>query len=287
MADYLKHHGILKQKWGERHGPPYPLSGGDYSPAEKKAIYTERKKTYSIYNKKHFDQTIKEGTQMHTLSYDKDRTKGTDMFYTAYTKSDRREYDALFNKKIPQDLYDENGNNIGTGEFYKFDVKNTATKDIKVASEDSGTEAFLNLYTKNRDFYNYVTDPERMQALFVDDKYRFKGYKESAAALERIRNTDRPTEADVRSVYRMFNYVIPNTDKDTINQRAKIFNELKKNGYGAMLDTNDSIYGGFHANAPTIVFDMSNIRYDGSPRVSSLQHQKSKLVFVGRKTLGL
>ena len=34
----LAHHGILNQKWGVRHGPPYPLGGGDYSPAQRKAI---------------------------------------------------------------------------------------------------------------------------------------------------------------------------------------------------------------------------------------------------------
>ena len=33
----LYHHGILKQKWGVRNGPPYPLRGGDYTPAQRKA----------------------------------------------------------------------------------------------------------------------------------------------------------------------------------------------------------------------------------------------------------
>lgn len=33
----LRHHGILGQKWGVRNGPPYPLSGGDYTPSQRKA----------------------------------------------------------------------------------------------------------------------------------------------------------------------------------------------------------------------------------------------------------
>lgn len=34
---YLKHHGILGQKWGKLSGPPYPLGSGDHSSSEKAA----------------------------------------------------------------------------------------------------------------------------------------------------------------------------------------------------------------------------------------------------------
>lgn len=37
MDDYIAHHGILGQKWGDKNGPPYPLGSGDHSSAEKKA----------------------------------------------------------------------------------------------------------------------------------------------------------------------------------------------------------------------------------------------------------
>lgn len=34
----IAHHGILNMKWGQRNGPPYPLSPGQHSAAEKKAM---------------------------------------------------------------------------------------------------------------------------------------------------------------------------------------------------------------------------------------------------------
>ena len=36
--NYLKHHGILNQKWGKRNGPPYPLDKNAHSAAEKKTL---------------------------------------------------------------------------------------------------------------------------------------------------------------------------------------------------------------------------------------------------------
>jgi len=38
-SNYLIHHGILGQKWGQRNGPPYPLSASEHSVSEKKADY--------------------------------------------------------------------------------------------------------------------------------------------------------------------------------------------------------------------------------------------------------
>lgn len=42
-------------------------------------------------------------------------------------------------------------------------------------------------------------------------------------------------------------------------QRARFFKAAKEAGYGALLDTNDAIYGAFKARQPVIVFDMDSV----------------------------
>lgn len=292
----IYHHGILGQKWGVRNGPPYPLSGGSYTESEKKQILKKRKARNSIYNKRHFDEVLRrDKTTLSTLSYDRDRTKNVDMFYATHDVFDKHQYNALFNRKIPETLYDESGKSIGTGFFLKYRINNSLKNDIKIASEDSGAEVFRSLYEKDRDFYNFVNDDARMQSYFVDDKYKFKGYREARDVLRKMDdNSYTPTSDELQKVYRMFNYVIPfdgNGDarkgSDVYRQRTKFFNACKEAGYGAVLDTNDAIYGGFKAKSPVIVFDMEQIIPKDIYHTKTVDKHISRLALLGRKALNL
>ncbi len=221
--------------------------------------------------------------------------KNADMFFAAHNVLDKHQYNALFNRKVPQTLYDENGNDIGTGYFMKYRINNSLKQNVKVASEDSGAEVFRSLYKKDRDFYNFVTDNERMPSYFVSDKYKFKGYREARDVLKRMKKDNYVPSADeLQKVYRMFNYVIPydgqgdtRKGRDAYTQRTKFFNACKQAGYGAVLDTNDAIYGGFKARSPVIVFDMDVVVSKDVYRTKTSEQRFSQMVLVGRKVLGL
>lgn len=295
-SDELYHHGIMNQKWGVRNGPPYPLSGGQYSPDERRAIYRHRLKGNRIYNKKHFDEVLDTSKTLRTLSYDPNRTKNADMFYATHDKFDKHQYNALFNKPVPQDLYDVNGNKVGTAKCFKYAIDNGLKYDLKMASEDSGAKIFANLYSKDRDFYNFVTDETRMQSYFDKSKYKFRGYRESKAVLDRMKKNESytPSEKDMKKIYRMFNYTIPydghgdsRKGHDAALQRAKFFKECKNNGYGAVLDTNDAIYGSFKAKSPAIVFDMGAVVPKSVMRTTASSKKVSAMALAYRKAHGL
>lgn len=283
----LYHHGILGQEWGKRNGPPYPLSGGDYSRDEVREIYKRRKNKNSIYNKKHFDRVLKaDKDTLSTLSYNKDRTKNTDMFYATHTKLDKHQYNALFNAPLKD----------AKEKTLKFKIDNKMTKDMKIASEDSAAKAFSDMYSRDRDFYNFVTDPKRMESYFVKDKYKFKAYRESKHVLDKMKDPEyKPSEKDLKTVYRMFNYVLPydgagsdaRGGKDVLNQRKKFFNEMSKRGYSGVLDTNDALYGAFKAESPVIIFDMKNVIPDKIKQTTTGSKRVSQAVLVGRKVLGV
>ena len=298
--DELYHYGIKGQRKGVRNGPPYPLSGGDYSSLEIKknkflSNLNREKIDKNPYAKKHKDFILdSKKTTLTTLSYDRNRTRNTDMFFAATNRLDKAQYNSLFNKKIEKPLYDDGGNYLGTGKFYKFKINNRLKRNMKVASEDSGVDAFSKLYKKDRDFYNFVTDKNRMMDLYPKDKYVFKGYRESMAVIDKMANNKnyKPTKSDVAKMYRLFNYTLPNDGggnekvaTDVKHQRTKFFNELKKEGYGAVLDTNDAIYGGFKARSPVIVFDMDQVIPKDIKNTYVTDKAFSDLIMVGRKVI--
>ena len=79
----------------------------------------------------------------------------------------------------------------------------------------------------------------------------------------------------------------PRMAKDVKTQQKKFFNKLKEKGYGAILDTNDSMYGGLKANAPVIVFDMDALIPQETMQTTYIDVIGSTILDRGRDILGL
>lgn len=280
--NYLVHHGIAGQKWGVRNGPPYPLKGGTVtSGPDDTAKYKKTIRPNTVQNKKHFDKELPRGTVIQTLSHDKNRTKSADFYYASYKKLDSRQYEAFLNTPASD-----------TG-LLKFRISNKAKNNVKVASEDSSIKIFDKLYRNDRDFYNYITDKSRMQSRFNSDwsgivkMLSYKEYSEALAALDRSRKNKEVSYNDLTKIYRLYNYTLPNMDKDTSRQREKFFKEVKSNGYGAILDTNDGLYNRVQATSPIIVVDPEEFMFSGAERTTLADKTFGSFVLVGRKALKL
>lgn len=297
MVFELYHHGIRGQKWGVKNGPPYPLKGGRVEKTNHTNVtHKKRKRPNSVYNKRHYDETINADKEtLTTLSWDPNRTKDTDMFFATHKALDKHQYNAMFNRPTPQTITDSEGNVVKEKPMLKYRIDNKISRDMKVASEDSAAKIFADLYEKDRDFYNFVNDEDRLASYFQKDRYKFRGYRESREVLNKMKNPQyTPTDKDLQTVYRMFNYSIPYDGggkdnkgaKDMKAQRSKFFKEAEKQGYDAILDVNDAIYGGFKATSPVIVFNMESLIPQEVRRTNMRDKRISEAITAGRKIVG-
>lgn len=273
----LKHHGRKGQHWGIRNGSPYPLSrqkGGSVQYRSRKKTYTKsRVFKNSNNNKRHFDKKISKGTELQTLTRDPDRLKDTDMFYASYHKLDKAYYKSVFNKPVK-----ENGKKV-----YKMNATTVAKNDIKVASVDSVNEAFKHLYQTDQEFYKFCTDPHRLSKYLMNTPWRSVALRGDANRgmafiVNNARNGGKTVanKKDLEGMCAMFVTTMANDGTiykgnkatesknrvvadDVFKQRTKLFNQLKKSGYGAMLDRYNAIDFTDRTRAPVVVFDMSAV----------------------------
>lgn len=62
LSEALEHHGVKNQKWGKRHGPPYPLGGSDKARA-KEAYAKERERKRKEKQKEKIQKRIEKEKQ--------------------------------------------------------------------------------------------------------------------------------------------------------------------------------------------------------------------------------
>ena len=78
-STYLQHNGIKGQKWGVRNGPPYPISEGQHSAAEKRANPGIENSTPKRSVKEMSNQELREATDRQRLENEFIRQKYEEM----------------------------------------------------------------------------------------------------------------------------------------------------------------------------------------------------------------
>lgn len=234
------------------------------------AIYYSKNKSFyssELMSKKlSEDFVLNKGSKIQNLSFDTDRMRTArlwrsngDMMYASHTPRDNVKYMAY---------YATNPKAILEGKVppLKYRLTGSMAENVKVASEKSGAAVFSELFRTNDGFRDFVTDPSKMREYYVSRvPKQFSGYKEALKALDRVSRSSNPSENDLRLVYRLFNYTIPH--EESVKVRGMFFSALKRAGYGALLDTNDALYGGFHSDSPVIIFDMEKVISDSATKL--------------------
>lgn len=236
MEDFLEHHGILGQKWGVTHGPPYPI--------KKRLVNVLRNR--SEKSKKRGQYTIRKGQKIQTLSVDKNRMKSGTFFYAAATPKDRLFYKMFFSEPFSK----------LSRRPPKYTITATAAKRMKIANEVEGTKAFARLYKKSPGFRKYILSPDGMDAE-VDKKRRsYKEYKRALDTLKQVRDGENssPTNEQFRDLFILYNLTYPATRSSARSRYRNLYTkELEARGFDGFLDTNDALYGKFKRDVPVII----------------------------------
>lgn len=242
-----RHRLALEQKYMEK-----GMSAEEAEVAAYKRIRTERAiavaggvtiaaaAAYAAY--KHWDlntdKILKSGVELKNIS-DTAQLDVSRQFYASYKKSDTKKYLGLYGGQI-------------IGNKGPDAVKQTTigiNGSLKIAGRKTAAKTLADMAGKN---------PEILSDLKADlENYRTKvagAYTSAGKALTRRAERDLSRGKITKNVYDVLNSV-QTLGGNQSSAGKKLYSELTKAGYDAIIDVNDKKYGGYNSKSPVIVFN--------------------------------
>lgn len=273
MDNYLYHHGIKGQKWGVRR---YQYADGTRTPAgrKKERLLTDakskpgirdsiRSRVYNTKSDNPTDRYIRSKTELSRIQTS-DKLENY-AFYATYKKDDTDKYLGLFGKNLTRRAKASTGEDV---DVYQLKVK--SSRKLKMPSDENAGDILRQMMSKDKQFTENVQMSIKDSSIGMIRPAQQSLFNKANKAMER--GLDKMTDKEFDSVYKAFNLSLTNHKDYEVSAQNKFYTELKKKGYQALPDYNDSQYSSYKAKDPVIVFDLNSVA------VSSVSTPNYKLV---------
>ena len=199
---------------------------------------------------KNVDKFIKDGTLLSRVTTDSDSSVH-DAFYASLKKGDNSKYVGIYGTQLKN-----GGNDV-------FQKKIRVNNGIKVASNKSAMNALKQLSENDSSFNNNLKNELTNARAIMND---FNSTPKQRRVLEKGIESLKRGKSDQNVLNALNLNLVSRTDST-----KKFYDQLSKNGYGAIQDINDQKLSGFGTKMPLVVFNsdvsVSSVRKLGESEI--------------------
>lgn len=219
---------------------------------------------YKHYDNK-VDKVIKSGKTIQNISTNSNRGV-KDAFYASTNTMDNIKYRGMYGDTLKKGVF-------GTDNKSVYQTNIGILKDMKVASNDSATKILKKMTTDDPSFMSDIKKQlDRMSVGASTDQQNKVVERAKKALAKNIVNKD---------VYDAVNMGLVDHSETGQKISTRFYNELKKHGYDAIKDVNDSKYSGYKTKNPIIVFNGNKAKVSEIKELGKNEIEKYKNIAVG------